>query len=374
MVTIVDVARAAGVSRGTASNVFNHPDRVRQNLRDKVIAAAAELGYGGPEPKARFLRSGKVRAIGVTPPGAYGVRAAFDNPYLRTLLSGVGEVCDQRGASLTVVTGVGDDKTWGIRNAVVDGFVLHRFEEAAVLEARRRRLPCVLVDMEGDAEISSVRVDDRFGARAAAAHLVALGHRRFAVFSVLRDTSLRPTAAVFHGPGSRRDLTAGRFALDEGRLGGYLDALARVGIEPEDVPIIETWADFIESTTAGAAMLFDRLPGVTGVLAMTDIQALGVIAEARRRGIRVPEDLSVVGFDDIAEAAMSSPPLTTIAHPMVEKGRIAARLLFDEVAGEHVVLPVKLVIRGSTAKPPKAPSNAYVARKRRSRAAVNRRA
>ncbi len=374
MVTIVDVALAAGVSRGTASNVFNHPERVRQNLRDKVLVAAEALGYGGPEPKARFLRSGKVRAIGVTPPGAYGIRAAFDNPYLRTLLSGVSEICDQRGASLTVVTGVGEDKTWGIRNALVDGFVLHRFEDAAVLEARRRRLPCVLIDMDGDETISSVRIDDRGGARAAAAHLVGLGHRRFAVFSVLRDSELRTTEAVFHASGETGPMFVGGFALDEGRLAGYLDALAKARLKAADVPIIETWADYLNSTGAGAAMLFDRLPDVTAVLAMTDIQALGVIAEARRRGIRVPEDLSVVGFDDIAEAATSSPPLTTVAHPMAEKGRTAARLLFEEVVGKHVVLPVKLIVRGSTAPPPGRRPPPKPPTKARSRTGVSRRA
>jgi DNA-binding LacI/PurR family transcriptional regulator len=350
LATIVDVALAAGVSRGTASNVFSHPERVRQPLRDRVLAAADKLGYAGPNPKVRFLKGGKLKAIGVTPPGAYGIEAAFANPYLREFLRGVAQVCDERGSSLTLVTGVGEDNTWGIRNAVVDGFIVHRFEEAALLEARRRRLPCVFVDMDGDIEASSVRIDDHAGARAAATHLVELGHRHFAIFSVLRETS--HIGPIFHDgtePGQKLSST---FDLDRERLAGYLEALGKVKLKPEDVPILETRADVVASAAEGASMLFDRVPDVTAVLAMTDIQALAVLDEAQRRGIRVPEDLSVVGFDNIPESALANPPLTTVFHPISEKGRAAASLVLDEAAGQHVVLPVRLIVRSSTAAPP----------------------
>ncbi|MGE3305038.1 MAG: LacI family DNA-binding transcriptional regulator [Rhizobiaceae bacterium] len=350
MATIVDVANLAGVSRGTASNVFTHPHRVRQALRDKVMAAASALNYAGPNPKVRFLKGGRLNAIGVTPPGAYGVQAAFDNSYLREFLSGVSKVCDERGASLTLVSGVGDDNTWGIRNAVVDGFIIHRFEEAATIEAQRRRLPCVFVDMDGNAQTSSVRIDDRAGARAAAEHLVDLGHRKFAIFSVLRETEAR-TEPIFHDPDEKGRKLSSTFALDKDRLDGYLSALAVVGVRSEDVPIVETRADVISAAAAGASMLFDRAPEVTAVLAMTDVQALAVLHEAERRGIRVPQDLSVVGFDDILESASAHPPLTTVSHPIGEKGEVAARLLFGEAETQHIVLPVRLIVRSSTAAP-----------------------
>src|SRR4029079_13922848 len=221
---------------------------------------------------------------------------------------------------------------------VVDGFILHRFEEAAIVEARRRRLPCVLVDMAGDAETSSVPIDDRAGARAAAAHLVGLGHRRLAIFSVLRAPKT-PFGFVFHDPGNLDRKLSSSFSLDRERLAGYFEAVAKVGVKPTEIPIVETSAVDIPAAAEGAAALFDQAADVTGVLAMTDIQALAVIDEAKRRGMRVPEDLSVVGFDDIPEADAGSPPLTTVVHPIAEKGRMAARLVLDEVAGEHVVLP-----------------------------------
>jgi DNA-binding LacI/PurR family transcriptional regulator len=354
MVTIRDVAHAAGVSRGTASNVFTHPELVSEALRARVLAVAAKLGYGGPNPKGRLLSGGKVNAIGITPPGSYGVAVAFSSSYYREMLRGVGEICDQRGASLTVVSGIEQDKTWGIKNALVDGFILHTIEDAAIVAARRRRLPLVLVDMDGDFETSSVRVDDRNGTRAAAAHLVGLGHRRFAIFSVHRQDYETPGASgepVFHGPNEARHRLRRGFSIDDARLAGYADALAEVGLSIDDIPIIECSADTVANAARGASLVFERAPDVTAVLSMTDIQALAVLEEARRRHISVPHELSIVGFDNIPEAAQSVPPLTTVVHPMVEKGRTAARLLFEGGAPQHIVLPVNLTIRGSTAPP-----------------------
>jgi DNA-binding LacI/PurR family transcriptional regulator len=357
MVKLTDVARVAGVSRGTASNVFAHPELVRPALRDRVRAAATALGYAGPNPKGRLLRAGKVDAIGITPPGAYGISVAFEAPYFREFLKGVAQVCDARGAGLTLVPGI-TDKTCRIKDALVDGFILHRLEDSALLEARLRGLPFVLVDMDGDAETNSVRIDDRAGARAAAEHLVALGHRRFAVLSVLRsnaseDSGARGPAPIYHPPheAGRRLLTG--FAIDEDRLAGYADGLVAAGLSIDDVPIVECRAEVPATALPGAALLFDRAPGITAVLAMTDVQALAIIAEARRRGIAVPGDLSVVGFDDIPDAATSTPPLTTLVHPIVEKGREAARIVFAAGPIEHVKLPVNLVVRGSTGPAPK---------------------
>jgi DNA-binding LacI/PurR family transcriptional regulator len=356
MVKLVDVAERAGVSRGTASNVFTHPELVSEALKERVLAAAAELGYGGPSPSGRLLRLGKVDAIGITPPGSYGVSVAFSNSYLREFLTGVGEVCDERGASLTVISGVGPDKTRGIKNALVDGFILHQIEDASLIEARRRRLPFVVVDLDGDKETSSVRIDDRAGGRMAAAHLTALGHRHFAIFSVLRHglaegdpaASLEP---VLHPPAKGRDRLPGGFAIDHDRLAGYAEALAEAGLSIDDMPVIECGADSVANASKGARLFFDSVQDATAVLAMTDVQAIAVIEEAQRRGIAVPGDLSVVGFDDIPEAQTVTPALTTIVHPIVEKGRTAARLLFEAKRPRHIRLPVSLVVRGSTKAP-----------------------
>lgn len=343
-----DVAKAAGVSQGTASNAFNRPELVRPELRAKVEAAAAALGYSGPDPKGRLLRAGKFNAIGVVPAGAYGISVAFGNAYMRDFMVGVAAACDAHGASLTLVSGVDEDKVRGIKNALVDGFILYRLEDVELLEAKRRRLPFVVVDEEGDAETRSVRIDDREGARMAARHLVALGHRRFAIFSVLRDRRETP---VFRPPGEADHRLTGSYPHDRNRLAGYADILADAGISLAEVPIVESRPDTPALAAAGAAMLLDRAPEATAVLAASDALALALLKEARRRGISVPGELSVVGFDDVPDAAIADPPLTTVVQPSAEKGRRAAEMLFAGGPPRHEVLPLTFIVRGSTAPP-----------------------
>jgi DNA-binding LacI/PurR family transcriptional regulator len=163
---------------------------------------------------------------------------------------------------------------------------------------------------------------------------------------VLRRSTREP---IFHPPGRDRRLIGG-FIHDHERLAGYAEAFAEVGISIDDVPILEATA-IGPLMPRGIAELFDRAPEATAILTMSDSQAFAVLDEAARRGISVPHDLSVVGFDDAPEAANTHPPLTTVLQPMEEKGRIAARMLFEAGPPRHVVLPLKLVVRSSTAPP-----------------------
>ena len=345
-VRLSDVARAAGISLGTASNAFNRPALVRPEMRDLVHATARELGYSGPDPIGRLLMGAKAHAIGVLPPGDMPVSHAVGSPYFRDFVRGIAEVCDQFDASLLVVSGARERKSWAIKNALVDGFILGHVEEAPLVSARQRKAPFVVIDMDGGPQIPSVRVDGRNGARLAAEHLLALGHRRFAIASVLR----RPAEAVWHSPGKSEQRLAGGFPLDAEKLLGYADALTSAGLPIANVPILEFHlvSPFVEQ---GARTLLDRCPDATAILAMSDRQAIAILAEAKRRNINVPNDLSVVGFDDAENAVFSDPPLTTIAHPTVEKGRIAARMLFESASPSQVVLPTRLVVRASTAPP-----------------------
>jgi DNA-binding LacI/PurR family transcriptional regulator len=134
------------------------------------------------------------------------------------------------------------------------------------------------------------------------------------------------------------------------RFLGYEDAVAAAGIDFDGVPVIEA-LNHRDGAATGAGTLLDRAPDTTAILAMSDVLALGALGEAQRRGLRVPEDLSIVGYDDVPEAAAASPPLTTVAQPIAEKGRLAARMIFDHGPPRREVLPVKLVMRGTTAAP-----------------------
>ncbi len=167
-------------------------------------------------------------------------------------------------------------------------------------------------------------VDDRSGARQAAEHLLALGHRRFGILS-LEITADGRTGLVDR---VRRRAEA-RYGGTRDRLAGYEDALTAAGIDFDAVPIVESPNDR-QGARRGAATLLDSRPDITAILAMSDV--LGDRRASRRRGgagLRVPEDLSVVGYDDVPEAAAADPPLTTIAQPIVEKGRLAAHMIFD---------------------------------------------
>jgi DNA-binding LacI/PurR family transcriptional regulator len=343
VIRLVDVAKAAGVSRGTASNVFSNPELVRPKLRQKVEAAARALGYLGPDPKGRLLRAGKFNAIGVMPPSDWGVADSLRNPVFNLFLLGVGEACDEIGANLVIVPGKTDNG--GIKTALVDGFIFGRVEHLAEVElAQLRRLPFAVVDFDPGPSISSVRVDARVGCYAAAKHLIEHGHLRFAILSFLRSSG----SARVHPPGQRRNLEAAGLPTDQDKFHGYADAFSEAGFDINDVPMVQ--ADPWDRDAA--RMMLDAAPDATAVLSMSVMQAIAVINEARRRGLSVPRDLSVVGYNDIPEAKRSDPPLTTVDGLGVQKGRTAARIVFEGGPPRHEMLKSRLIMRASTGPAP----------------------
>lgn len=342
-----DVAVLAGVSQGTVSNVFNRPQLVREELRERVRAAAKALGFRGPAPAGRVLRSGRSDLIAVVVDASL---AYFVNdPFGQKLLSGIAQVCDEARIGLTIVS-AGVDRTpgWSIETAIVDGFILFCITEDNRLVdlARRRGLPFVAIDSGDVPGAGSVNIDDRKAAAEAARHLVALGHRRVGIVSLEVDDAER-TGFV-----DAQRVAQIRYTTPRTRLLGYRDAFDEAGIPHSDIVAYEALND-VETAHEAVAAMFDgvREPP-TAVLAMSDTMALGVCEALRTRGLRVPHDVSVVGFDDVPEAARAEPPLTTVRQPLEEKGHVATRLL---LAGsrEHVVLPTELVLRASTAQPPR---------------------
>lgn len=346
MARLIDVAKAAGVSRSTASNVFNNPDVVRPELRERVEAAARELGYLGPDPKGRMLRSSaKFNTIAVLPSAEWSVADSLRNPVFSQFLEGVAAGCDEAGASLTIIAD--EPGRGGLRNALVDGFIFARVEHLSEVEpARLRRLPFAVVDFDPGPQISSVRVDTRSGAREAARHLVGLGHRRFAIMSFLRGKG----PARLHPPEAGRHPSAAGMPTDQEKYAGYAEGLAEAGIDIGTVPMVQ--ADPWDGTAA--ALLLDAAPGATAILSMAVMQALAVIEEARRRGLSVPADLSVVGHNDMPDAARFDPPVTTVDGMSLEKGIAAARLVFAGGPPRHVLLQPRLIVRASAGPLPAA--------------------
>jgi DNA-binding LacI/PurR family transcriptional regulator len=330
-VTIADVAGAAGVSKTAVSFAFNNPERLGQATLERVLGVAHDLGYA-PHPAARALSMRRSGTIGVLIPQR--LSTVFANPFLGELMQGLGELCEEHDLTLLLVPPLDGSLEGAIRRASVDGFISLGLGpgDRALEVLDRLGIPTVLVDSEGSPAHPAVNVDDTGGARAAAEHHNGLGHRELAVIV------LPPTRSqIGNTP------TAAR------RLAGYLAAIAAAGA-PDPVTITAG------TSVAAGARAFEALPKgrrrPTGVLTMSDMAAIGVMSAAQAAGLRVPGDLSVVGFDDIPMAAWTNPPLTTVRQPIVEKGRLAARLLIQRMKGRAVVEPAplstSLVIRGST--------------------------
>lgn len=350
-VTMMDVARAAGVSKATVSNAFNHPELLAPALRERVEEAACKVGYSGPDPKGRVLSSGRVHALGVVLPGMLEISNALENPYVRRFLSGVANLCKEKGVALTIISGADGTRQCGAQSALVDGFILHGVEEVEFMApALRRKLPVVVIDYDAGPEVSSVRAEDRAGGWLAARHLLQLGHRRIAIVSTMYDD--RPS--LFHGPtGKERRLEAPFLFTTSSRIAGISDALYAAGLSIDDVPIVEASGSTREQVLAreGVAMLMDRAPSATAIICLAGHLGLAVLDEARRRGIAVPSTLSVLSFGGSPEEQHTNPPLTVVETPVFEKGRAAARIVLEGGPKQHLVFAFDLVVRGSTAAP-----------------------
>jgi DNA-binding LacI/PurR family transcriptional regulator len=338
--TIADVATAAGVSKAAVSFAFNSPERLRAGTVERIRQVATELDYR-PDPVARMLAQRRTGTVGILTPQALAV--TFTNPYFAAFTAGVAGAAEAAGYAIQFISPLHGSLIRAVDRASVDGVIAVGLaaDHPEVGQIRRSGIPFVLVDSTALPEEPSVSVDDEGGAFAAAEHLVALGHRAFLVIGVEPPT--RGTSEV-----------AEVGAL---RLRGYCRALGDAGIElPLDARSVAP------TTIAGGQQAFhaawDAGQRPTAVLAMSDVAAIGVLHAARELRLRVPDEVSVVGFDDIDLARYTDPPLTTVHQPIQEKGSEAVRLLFKGVARvdtgrpEHCRLETRLIVRASTGAVP----------------------
>jgi len=338
---IADVAREAGVSKTAVSFAFNSPDRLAPETASRIRDVADSLGYR-PNPVARMLTQRQTHTLGVLTPQALSV--IFSNPFFGAFSEGVALAAEQEGYALHFISPLHGSLARAMGRATVDGVVAVGLAAGhpEVEQIRAAGLPLVMVDSTALADQPSVAIDDEGGARAAAEHLLGLGHRDILVVGVEPPT-----------PGDQAD-TDGVMAR---RLRGYLTAL-----EHREVSLAENALVVGPASIEGGIAAFRqaREDGLrpTGVLVMSDAMAIGVLRAARELGLRVPEDLSVVGFDDIDISQHTNPPLTTVHQPIRHKGEAAVRLLLSVVEGreplsEQIRLETRLVIRGSTGPAPR---------------------
>jgi len=341
--TMATVARLAGVSPMTVSNAYNRPDQISAATRERVLSVAADIGYPGPSPAGRSLRRGRSGTIGLllTEELPY----AFADPGMLTFLHGVATELAGAGQALLLIPTASDPSNSVLRSAIVDALVLRAVsaDDPAIAAARSRNVPLVTGGGPRVAGIPFVGIDNARSAKKAADHLIGLGHTRFGVLTVPR--------------GDRSAGTAPRLGLHE-RTRGFVAALAGAGVASERIRVVQASDNDREAGRQAARQLLSGRAGhrPTAVFAVTDVLAFGLLDAASARGRAVPGELSVVGFDDVAEAARTVPPLTTVSHLLFEQGRAAVRVVLAALEG-RVVRPPRLsphlVLRASTAPPPR---------------------
>ena len=345
--TLAGVAARAGVSPSTASLAFSGSPRVTAATRERVLAAATELGYAGPDPLAASLRRGRSGVIGAF----IGERLiyAFRDPVSVQLLDGITEVLGTHGAGLLLLAGdSGRPPLEQILRMPLDAAIFATCgleDDPALIALQARGVPVVAVEGPDVDGVPLIDIDDRTGIADVGRHLAELGHRRVA--SVAMPLRLDGTRGVV-GPERR---SRAHYRDVRHRITGVEDVFG-------PVPIVETASNAVAEGALAARTLLDvpadRRP--TAVLAQSDILAAGVLSAAAELGLRVPEDVSVTGFDGADLHWIAPTLLTTVVQPTEAKGRAAAEAAMALVAGEpapDVLLPVALRI-GTTSGPPPA--------------------
>lgn len=335
MASIHEVAKRAGVSTATVSRALSRPDLVSPQTRRTVLRAIKHLGYS-PNSAAKHLRTRRSGNLLVTVPD-------ISNPFFSLILQGIEDEAQRKGYAVLLGDTQHDPKREAryalmLMRKEADGLIFlgHRLPKPAAQLVRSLapgRAPVVNgCEFSPRLGVPSVHIDNATAAADAMDHLYRLGHRRIGVVT-----------GPLVSPLSRDRLTG---------------ATVRARAEGAEHELIVVQGDFsIEAGVAAAERLLDRREPPTAVFCFSDEMAIGAIETARRRAVRVPRDLSIIGFDDIRFARHLDPPLTTIAQPMRQIGEGTVRMLVDILAGRtiapfSVTLPHTLVIRSSTARAP----------------------
>ncbi|MFI6762278.1 LacI family DNA-binding transcriptional regulator [Micromonospora sp. NPDC050417] len=332
-VSIRDVATRAGVSVGTVSNVLNRPDIVAASTRTRVLAAISELGFV-PNDAARQLRRGRGRTLGL-------VVLDVANPFFTDVAKGVEEATGAAGMAVIFCNSDGDPVRESayldlLEEQRVQGVLITPVDDAneRLVRLRDRGVLVVLLDRRSTRpDVCSVSVDDRLGGELAARHLVETGHRQIA----------------FVGGPWRLEQVRDRYA-------GALGALREAGLDEDQLRRFDTPSPTVAAGRDAAARILGqpRSARATAVFCANDLLALGVLQELTRQQVRVPEEIALVGYDDIEFAAAAAVPLSSVRQPRQRLGRTAAALMLEEsndpTVHQHqqVIFEPELVVRESS--------------------------
>lgn len=343
--TIKDIAQESGYSKTAVSFAFNEPSRISAKARAQILEVANSLGYI-PDPMARNFSLRKHMSVGFLLP--QDVMYSLGNPYVGEVVEGIGMVCQKHGYTLTLIPPLEGSIVQAVRNAAVDGLIALGMKVGMdivdILNARK--VPYVTIDGTPSAEMPSVNIQDSEAAYQLMDAVLTAGHKDIAIVSL--------TAAAFSDD-SDED------SVPRKRIRGFEKAFSERWMDINDPRHIQQFVSectFTDGMDVGRKIASQpNLP--TCVVTMSDIVAIGCISAFQERGLNVPDDISVVGFDNDVASRIIRPALTTIDQPALEKGAMAAEALFRMINGEHLgnvrmEIPFHLVKRESLAGPRKA--------------------
>jgi DNA-binding LacI/PurR family transcriptional regulator len=353
--SLASMARELGLSAATVSNAYNHPAKVSPKVRERILRHAEFVKYPGPNPVARQLSMGYTQTIGLIfreeLPHAFRHEAAVG------FLDGLAQACTAGGYNLLLVPAnpaIIHRPIAGVATAAVDGCVAFSMgdDDPDLLAALGRGQPVVVVDQPAPLAGSAwVGLDDRAATRSMVTALIGLGHRRFGALT------MRIGNQDHAGLLEDTDLSSSRYRVPRQRMAGLKDALSAAGL-PTDVPAVECFTISREAGAAGLHSLLDADPEITAVVSFDDELAIGAMAAAAERGLDVPGDISIAGFDDIPSAAING--LATVRQPLIQKGLVAGELLLGAINGDRednrsqppmITLPTEVIMRRSIGRP-----------------------
>ncbi|MCK2184549.1 LacI family DNA-binding transcriptional regulator [Halomonas getboli] len=338
-ITLKELARHLGVSTASVSNAFNRPDQLSHALRERILAEARRLGYRGPDAKARSLRTGRSQIVAVLL--AESLTYSLNDAVASELLSGIAEVLDAHGHTLLLLSGRQANDRMPDSASIADGFIVYGLMPSpALLGDLPSQRPQVAVDFDIEGR-ASVHVDNEPAAHAIARHALKTPPRRAGIIN------LRLTERACNGRiDADQALLSAHQTITRARLDGFYRAFDECGLDPASVPMWNIEENTFDVCTPVIEAILD-LPDAERpdlLLCMSDRIALTVLTLAERRGLRIPEDLRITGFDGIAEGQYRSPRLTTVRQDSVEKGRIAARTVLGLEAATSRLLTTELLV------------------------------
>ncbi len=338
--TIIDLAKACNVSKTTISFAFNNPERIGKETYDLIMQKAKELDYI-PNPAGRNFSLKRKQTIGFLLPQQF--EGTFSNPYITQVIQGIGDICTEKDYTLTLIPPFNDNMNDAVYKVSVDGLITMGINvEMDIVESLKRMfIPFVTIDGQPGEDMPSINIDNKAASYDLMKEVLENGHRNIAIVA-LKESEYEKSM---------------RFeSTTQIRLSGFEKALNEYGISLSD-PNINIYDEecFIEAGMNVAKQIVKTNKDATCIVCMSDVIAIGCITYLKQNSYKIPQDFSVVGFDNIKTSTIVTPNLTTIMQASIEKGEIAAKTLFNlidknEIATIHKILPHRLIKRDSLKK------------------------